>query len=135
VGDVSGDNVEVVRRLMTAFNERDLDETLALMDANVEFFAPQTALSVARPATYHGHEGIRQYFDDVAAVWSNLEVIPQDFRRGEAHVVAVGRIAGERSGERIDDEVAWAWKLRDGRVVWGRVYQEPREALTDVGIE
>jgi ketosteroid isomerase-like protein len=62
-------------------------------------------------------------------------VIPSDYRNSGPHVVALGRIAGERNGERVDDEVAWAWKVRGGRVVWGRVYQEPGEALTDTGIQ
>ena len=49
-------------------------------------------------------------------------------------MVALGTIVGERDGEQVDDEVAWAWKLRDGKVVWGRVYLTPAEALEDTGI-
>jgi ketosteroid isomerase-like protein len=127
--------VEIVRRLMTAFNLRDHENVLALMDADVEFFAPQTALSVERHASYHGHDGIRQYFEDVGGVWTTLQLIPQEFRFTDSHVVALGTIVGERDGEYIDDEVAWAWKLRGGKIVWGRVYQEPDEALEDTGIE
>jgi ketosteroid isomerase-like protein len=77
---------------------------------------------------------MRQYFDDVDGVWATLQVTAKEFRSKESHVVALGSIAGERNGEAVDAEVAWAWKLRDGVVVWGRVYQEPGEALEDAGI-
>jgi ketosteroid isomerase-like protein len=126
--------VQVVRRLMAAFNQRDVEDLLELVDQHVEFFAPQTALSVDRNSSYQGHEGIRQYFDDVDGVWTALEVIPKEFRSADLHVVVLGTVTGERDGESVNGEVAWAWKLRDGRVVWGRVYQDPGEALQDAGI-
>jgi ketosteroid isomerase-like protein len=120
---------------MTAFNRRDLEEVLALMDPDVEFFAPGTAMSVERHASYQGHGGMRQYFDDLREVWDSLEVVPQEFRSSDPHVVALGTIAGQRNGERFDDHVAWAWKLRDEKIIWGRVYQQPHEALEDAGID
>jgi ketosteroid isomerase-like protein len=84
---------------------------------------------------YHGHDGIRRYFDDVSSVWQRLEVSPREFRSRNEHVVALGTVAGEREGEQVDVEVAWAWKLRRGKIVWGRVYQAAAEALEDAGIE
>ena len=35
----------------------------------------------------------------------------------------------------LADGVALAWKLRGGKFVWGRVYQDAAEALEDAGIE
>jgi ketosteroid isomerase-like protein len=128
------ENVRIVRRLMSAFNQRDVEEVVELMDPGVEFFAPQTALSVDRNSSYQGHEGMRRYFDDVNGVWAALQVMPKEFRSKESHVVALGSIVGERDGAAVEAEVAWAWKLRDGKVVWGRVYQEPGQALEDAGI-
>jgi ketosteroid isomerase-like protein len=127
-------NVQAVRCLLTAFNERDIDAVLELMDEDVEFYAPQTALSVDRNSTYQGHEGIRQYFEDVGAVWVDLQLVPMDFRSADPHVVALGTIVGERDGGVLRSEIAWAWKLRNGKIVWGRVYAEPAEALQDAGI-
>ena len=105
------------------------------MDPGIEFYAPLTARSVGRQASYQGHDGLRQYFADVGEVWDRLEVIPKEFRSTNEHVVTLGEIVGEREGEQINDEVAWAWKLRDGKVVWGRVYLTPAEALEDTGIK
>ena len=119
------ENVRVVRRLLSAFNQRNVEDVLELIDPGVEFFAPQTALSVDRNSSYQGHEGMRQYFDDVNGVWATLQVMPKEFRSKESHVVALGSIVGERDGRGVDAEVAWAWKLRDGKVVWGRFTRSP----------
>jgi ketosteroid isomerase-like protein len=120
---------------MTAFNSRDVKVVLELMDPAIEFYAPLTARAVDRMTPYQGHDGIRQYFDDVSSVWHKLEVNPREFRSKNEHVVALGTVAGEREREQVDDEVAWAWRLRRGKIVWGRVYLAPDEALKDAGIE
>jgi ketosteroid isomerase-like protein len=119
---------------MTAFNGRDVKVVLDLMDPGIEFYAPLTAQAVDRMTPYHGHNGIRQYFDDVSSVWQRLEVSPSDFLSKNEHVVALGKVVGEREGEQVDTEVAWAWRLRRGKIVWGRVYQAADEAFKDAGI-
>ena len=120
---------------MTAFNERDVEAVIELTDPEIEFYAPLTATAVGRQSSYHGHDGILQHFDDVTSVWDRLEVVPHDFRTTTEHVVAIGAIVGERAGEKVDDKVAWAWKVRDGKLGRGRVYLALSEALEDVGIE
>jgi ketosteroid isomerase-like protein len=119
---------------MTAFNGRDVKIVLELMDPSIEFYAPLTAQAVDRMTPYHGHDGIRQYFDDVSSVWHRLEVNPREFLSRNEHVVALGSVSGEREGQPVHDEVAWAWRLRRGRIAWGRVYQAAAEALKDAGI-
>jgi ketosteroid isomerase-like protein len=131
---VTRENVEIVRGVMDAFNKRDLETLLPYLDPTVQFFAPQTAAAVGRKNLYRGHEGIRQYFEDVASVWESLQIVPQDFRFTKDCVVAIGRAIGERSGEKMDMEVAWALKLQNGKVLWGRAYEKLEEALADAGI-
>jgi ketosteroid isomerase-like protein len=84
---------------------------------------------------YRGHDGMRQYFDDVQKVWKKLRVDPREFRAIADRVVAVGRVSGDRDGNRVDSQAAWAWKLRDGKVVWGRVYENPAGAFVDAGFD
>jgi ketosteroid isomerase-like protein len=131
---VSQENVKVVRGLMDAFNRRDLEEFLTFMAPAVEFFAPRTASAVGRGTSYSGHEGLRQFFVDVTSVWGeSLQLHPQEFHPEGDHVVAVGTVTGERDGEHLDTEAAWAWKLRNGKIVWGRSYEIPATAFEDVG--
>ena len=73
---IPNENEELVRGVMAAFNRRDLEELLELVDPGIEFYAPLTARSVGRQSSYQGHDGIRQYFDDVGAVWSRARGDP-----------------------------------------------------------
>jgi ketosteroid isomerase-like protein len=119
---------------MEAFNRRDLEAFLTLTDPAMEFYAPQTAASVGRNFVYRGHEGMTQFFRDVEDVWENLELSPQEFHSSNQHVVVVGTVAGERQSGHLDTRAGWAWKLRDGKAVWGRAYETPEDAFRDVGI-
>jgi ketosteroid isomerase-like protein len=131
---MSEKNVELARRLLEAFGTRDLQAVLAIADPRIVFFLP-TAIVAERKSTYRGHDGIRLYFDDVARVWEEVELMPGEYRDGGDFVVAVGSVrARTRTGDKVDTEVAWAWEIRDGRVVWGRVYADPADALADTGL-
>jgi ketosteroid isomerase-like protein len=131
---VARENVEIVRRVMNAFNQGDLQAFLTYMDPMVQLFAPQTASAVGRKSLYRCHEGVREFFEDIATVWESLQLVPQDFRYTNECVVVIGRATGERSGEKQDMQPAWGWKLRDGKVLWGRAYERFGDALADVGI-
>ena len=51
--------------MFAAFAERDVERVLDLIDPEVEFTAV-TADVAGRAEPYRGHEGIREYFGDVA---------------------------------------------------------------------
>ena len=57
---MSQENVERARRAYEAFNRRDRDDFLALMDEEVEV----ESRLVAMEGGYHGHEGVRRWWDD-----------------------------------------------------------------------
>jgi ketosteroid isomerase-like protein len=127
-------NVEIVSRVMDAFNRRDLEAMLALLDADVYFYPPNTASAVGRTMMYHGHDGMRHYFDDVRKVWTSLQLLPRSFYSEGECVVAVGTISGERDGQQVESPAAWAWKLRNGKAAWGRVYESADDAFNDAGM-
>ena len=75
-----------------------------------------------RPAQrLQGHDGVRQYFADVAAVWDELVLHADDFRVLPGSVVVIGHVTGRRGEERIKRSVVWTWKVRDGRAVSAKV--------------
>jgi SnoaL-like domain len=61
---MSRENVELTHRAIDAFNQRDLDAFLALMDADVEFIA----LEVEMEGGYHGHAGMRRWWGSLVDV-------------------------------------------------------------------
>ena len=81
----------VVRAVFAAFAERDVERVLELIDPEVEF-TPVTSDYAGRTEPYRGHDGIREYFRDVALVWDDLRLTPRDFREvGESIVLVTGR--------------------------------------------
>ena len=66
-------DIEVVKATFAAFAARDLDRVLALADPDIEFIAV-TGEHAGRTDPYRGHDGMRQYFRDVAAVWEELRL-------------------------------------------------------------
>ena len=64
-------DIDVVRAVLEAFTERDVEGVLAYSDEAIEFSAV-TGDHAGHTEPYRGHAGIRQYFRDVAAVWDEL---------------------------------------------------------------
>jgi ketosteroid isomerase-like protein len=122
---------EVVRALYDAFARRDLEAALALTDPDLEFWPQGTAQRASRTEPYRGHDGLRQYFADVAAHWEELRVEPGELRVAGNGVVAFGTAVGRHVGaaEEVSQPVIWLWKLREGRVLHGRVVDTAAEAL------
>ncbi|HKE77907.1 MAG TPA: nuclear transport factor 2 family protein [Solirubrobacteraceae bacterium] len=130
-----GENGEIVRRAFDAFSRRDLPALLALVDRDMVFM-PATARVAGRGGEpYRGHEGIRTYFADVARVWQEVRPEPDEFIEVDDVVVCTGRIYAWGIGRVIDAPAGWVWRLRDGRLIEGRVYETRREALAAGGID
>ena len=60
---MSQENMEIVRRAVAAFNARNRNELLGLMDPEIEY------QSLMEQKIYRGLDGMVQYRDDVDACW------------------------------------------------------------------
>jgi ketosteroid isomerase-like protein len=128
-------NVAVVRRVFEAFTARDIEAMLALSAPEIEFWGP-TASFAHEGEPYVGHQGMREYFDDVARIWRVLEVVPHDFRDLGDRVLVFGRVYARGEGGYISDSpTQWLWQVESGLVVWGRVFTNRTEALAAAGID
>ena len=118
-----------------AFNRRDIEAALAVIDDQVEFFAP-TAEMANEGRPYVGHAGMRKYYEDVARVWRELEVTPTEFREVNDAVLALGRVYGRGEGGYIQDSPAqWVMRFRGDRVLSIRVFTNRSAALAEIGLE
>jgi ketosteroid isomerase-like protein len=133
---VSEENISIVRRAFEAFTERDADAITALADPEVEFVAPHTAALAREGQPYRGWDGLRCYMEDVARLWQEMQAIPQQFRDLDDTVVVLGRVyARGKDGLLVDSPVGWVWRLRDGKIVWGRGYESHEEALEAISVK
>lgn len=125
---------ELARLVFEAFNRRDVDAALEVVDEDVEFFAP-TAEMANEGRPYIGHAGMRKYYDDVARVWKELEVTPTEIREVDDAILAVGRVYGRGEGGYIQDSPAqWVMRFREDKVRWIRTYTNRSAAFAEVGL-
>jgi ketosteroid isomerase-like protein len=118
----------VVREVFVAFAARDIERVLALVDPDVSFTA-MTGGVVGRTEPYRGHEGLREYFRDVAEVWDELVLTPREFRQGASAVLVTGKVNARSPARVVSGSTGWVWRVRDGRVVYGRVYPSAADAI------
>ena len=127
-GLVIATDIEVVKAMFAAFAARDLETVLTLADPDIEFTAV-TGEHAGRTDPYRGHEGLRAYFRDVAEVWEELRLTPREFRAAGDLVLVTGKVSARSRVRTVSGSTGWIWKVRDGKVVYGRVYASAADAI------
>jgi ketosteroid isomerase-like protein len=113
---MSQENVEIVRRMVDAWNRRDEEELLALGDPEAEWVNSPTAVE---PGTRRGSDELMAVF---RTQWEFLLdgriEIDRIYDRGE-EIVALGRLSRRmpEGDARIEDRWLGSWRIREGRVV------------------
>jgi anti-sigma regulatory factor (Ser/Thr protein kinase)/ketosteroid isomerase-like protein len=125
-------NLQVVRELFDAFAARDMARTVALVDRGVMIEPLSTPVGRRTPDL--GVSGLRRYFQELDATWQRFELTLGELRAGGDYVVASGRIHAQQQNFTADDPAGFAFKLRDAKVVWAKVYTSHEEALAAAGL-
>jgi limonene-1,2-epoxide hydrolase len=117
-----------IREFIRAFNGRDLDAFVAVLDPEVELHAARglrKGREAARIWATRAPGGVQQTIE--------LEELHEDGTeggRGRAVALIVRRWRWEEDGSEAGaDEMAWAFELRDHRVLSWRPYEDRAEAL------
>jgi ketosteroid isomerase-like protein len=130
---MGAENEAPVRAFADAINRGDRDGAVALCDPEIEFLS---VLAVSGRA-YKGHDGVRQYFDDVASAWEEWRVeVHRAMAAPDGRVVIVMtmHVRGRESGAGLAEQTAHVWTLRQGRLLRNEPYREPAQALRAVGL-
>jgi limonene-1,2-epoxide hydrolase len=121
-----------VREFIRAFNGRDLDAFVAVLDPEVELHASRgvrKGLEAARVWATRAPGGVQQEIE--------LEQLYEDGTEGgggRAVALIVRRWHWDESGEKAgEDLMAWLFELRDRRVRSWRPYEDREQALRDAG--
>jgi ketosteroid isomerase-like protein len=117
----------VVKAVFAAFAERDVERVIDLIHPEVEF-TPVTADLAGRTEPYRGHEGMREYFRDVSLIWDDLRLHPREFREVGDSILVTGRVTARSPSRIVDGSTGWVFRVRDGLVVYGRVYASAGDA-------
>jgi ketosteroid isomerase-like protein len=127
-------NVEIVRRLVDAFNRDDVEGVVAAFDETCELDEPpEMPDSPARG--FRGHDGIREWMANLRAIGA-VHFKPQSFRtRGDVVLsewAASGR--GQASGAAFEWTTFAVLHLRDGKVVRAQAFLNEDQALEVAGL-
>jgi ketosteroid isomerase-like protein len=135
---MSQENVELVRRAFDAFNRTFAEGTsdlYELIDPEIEW-VPMSAL--LEGTSHHGHEGVRQWMEEMKRDWTSYETRPERFLDlGGDRVLALGtwRARGRGGDVMLDfPQAAWLVQIREGRLVAVRTFTERTKALEAAGL-
>jgi ketosteroid isomerase-like protein len=127
------DNEEPVRRFAEAINDRDPEAAVAVSHPEIEFLS---VLAVSGRA-YHGHDGVRQYFEDVASAWEEWRVELQRITEapdGRVAIFMTMHFRGKESGAALSASSAHVWTLKDGKLLRNQPYRDHEQALRAAGV-
>jgi ketosteroid isomerase-like protein len=130
---MSRENVNLAHQVIDAVEQRDVDRLIELSDPEVEW---RSAFVVSASGLYRGHDGIREYVDNMNDAWDIVR-LDVDHEMGVGRVVVfVGRIhyRGKGSGVESETKSGYVLTFRDGRLLRFRPFRDPEDALEAVGL-
>ena len=125
-------NVDVVRRLFQAVEERDVETMFELYDPDVVI---REAPSLPYGGEYRGHEGVIEHGLGYLGTWVPVQrpgdeaLEPQFVGGGDRVFVNWRQKATAPSGEHIDLPAVSEYRLRDGKIIGSSMHHFDTEAI------
>ena len=131
---MSRENVARARKLLTAFNRRDVAQLVRMTTDDYDF-RPLTAGEL-ESTVYRGHTGIAAYFRDTEATWKALRMEPREFRDLGDSILVVATLHGRGRKSEVDVELPFfgVLTLRGDKFAAAQAFATEEEALEAVGL-
>jgi ketosteroid isomerase-like protein len=131
---VSQENVEIVKRLLDAFNARDVE---AFAEITTPDFEWTTSMTAVEGEIFWGREGIDTYFARMRDVWDQFLALADNYRDLGDRVLWQGHLEarGLGSGVPITAPLDILYDIRDGKISRMHSYLDHAEALRAAGLE
>jgi ketosteroid isomerase-like protein len=132
---VSQENVEIVNALYGAFGRGGFDAAADFWDPSMDYRAIEGAVDDA--GLLQGLEAYGRYIEDWVQAFDELRVEPEELIDAGDQVVVVVHLIGrmKASDAEVDMRLGIVYTVRDGKIVRGREYATPAEALKAAGLE
>src|SRR6266705_1421343 len=132
---MSQENVEIVRKAIEAWNQREADLLLSYAAPEIEWM-PSGPAAVER-AVYRCHDEVASAYAALWESWDLFRFEGSQVRDLGDSVLWLGRVKmrGSTSHVEIDQEFAAHWILRDGKLIRIQAFLSWREDLKAVGLE
>ena len=131
---MSQENVEIVRRMVEAFNRGDVDGVTASFGEQCALHEPPEAVDTPR-AGFRGHDGIRKWMANLRET-AEIQFEPTGFITNGDSVLSewVGRGVGRAGGVPIEWSTFVVLRLRDGKIEQALAFLSRAEALEAAGL-
>lgn len=118
-----------LEQLRDAYNDRDPDAWIAVWSSDAEWHPFLTAREEGGIG-YHGHNGMRAWFEDVDEIFEQSRVELDQFRQVGDRLLVLGRMTAKKrgTGEAVSREVGWVMEPRADRFQRGWSYDSHEEA-------
>jgi ketosteroid isomerase-like protein len=132
--EMASANVEIVRRMMTAWERGDVDGQLALIDPDVEL---REWPEGPDPGTYRGHAGALRAAASWSEAWEWLENDVDEIIEAGDRVVVCGRTRGKGKGSSVEVAIDTynVYTLRGGRVIRMEFFTTREPAFRAAGLD
>jgi ketosteroid isomerase-like protein len=134
---MSQTNVEVVRGIYEAVARRDSATPFEVYAEDIVWDVSNShRATVMGSALYHGHEGVRQFWQEALSVFGTVDLDVEELIDAGDRVVALirEREIGRTSGAPVDARHAAVWTLANGKVVRMQIFDNRAHALQGVGL-
>jgi ketosteroid isomerase-like protein len=123
------DYQDLLEQLRDSYNDRDPDAWVAIWNADCEWHPFLTAREEGDPG-YHGHNGMRAWFEDVDEMFEEMHVELGQFREIGDRLLVLGRMAARRrgSGDEVESDVGWVVEPKGEKFQRGWAYTSHEEA-------
>src|ERR1700732_4247854 len=130
---MSQENVEIAKRLVDAFNRRDVEAMLDLA-------TPDPAMSsqlLDAGVEFRGRGGAERFFALLNESWDEFYAVAEEYRDLGDRVLIVGHntARGRASGVTVSAPTATIVDFRNGKVMRTRLYLDQPEALRAAGLD
>jgi ketosteroid isomerase-like protein len=130
---MSGENVELVRKMVEAFERGDYEAALNSLDADVEW---SNRLYPVAGVSVRGRDAVREAFGRWMASWDAFHSEALEFIDAGERVIEVyrERARGRASGGEVQQTVAVVYEVREQKVVRAETYPSPEAAFEAAGL-
>ena len=126
---MSRENVETIKAGFAAHNRGDLEALEKLYD-------PEAVFETLLLGTHNGSEAIRLIYEENQKTMAGYDVVPVELIDAGDMVVAVAQMkgAGPVSQISMDDQFAFVFTFKGGRIVREQAFRNREEALEAAGL-
>ena len=118
----------LLEQLRDSYNSRDPEAWNEVWNPDAEWHPFLTAREEGDPG-YHGHNGMRAWFEDVDEMFEQVHVELDQFREIGERLLVLGRMrARRRGGPEVDSEVGWVVEPKGEGFQRGWAYTSHEEA-------